>query len=156
MKAILKTYGDTKRKVFVADSFEGLPPPDERYPADKGDMHHTCKQLAISKEEVESNFKKYDLLDDKVVFIKGFFVYSLPTAPIDKLAILRMDGDMYSSTIQVFELLYDKLSIGGYLIIDDYALPGCRKAVTDFREKRGITEEMYQIDYSGVFWKKEK
>lgn len=156
MKAILKTYGDTKRRVFVADSFEGLPPPDERYPADRGDTHHTIDVLRVSKEDVEKNFKKYDLLDDNVVFIKGFFEQSLPAAPIDKLSILRLDGDMYSSTIQVLEILYDKLSIGGYLIIDDYALPGCRKAITDFREKRGITEDMYQVDYSGVFWKKQK
>ena len=154
MKGILKANNNTNRKVFVADSFEGLPPPDAKYPADARDSLHTIKFLAVSREQVESNFKRYDLLDDNVIFIKGFFENSLPKAPIDKLSILRLDGDMYSSTIQVFELLYDKLSIGGYLIIDDYSLPGCNKAVKDFRAQRNITEEIIDIDPYSCYWKK--
>jgi hypothetical protein len=154
MKGVLKVNGDNTRKVFVADSFEGLPPPDPKYPVDNGDIHHTFKYLVVSKEQVESNFKRYDLLDDNVVFLKGFFEHSLPKAPIDKLSILRLDGDMYSSTIQVLDILYDKLSIGGYLIIDDYGLDGCLKAVTDFRKQRNITEEIMPVDWTGRYWKK--
>lgn len=154
MKGILKCYGDNKRKIFAADSFEGLPPPDPKYPADKGDSHHTISFLAVPQEEVEANFRRYGLLDNNIVFVKGFFEHSIPKAPIDKLAILRLDGDMYSSTIQVLELLYDKVSIGGYIIIDDYKLPGCRKAVDDFRLQRNIKENLLAIDEFSRYWKK--
>lgn len=156
MKGLLKCHDDNIRKVFVADSFEGLPPPDPRYPADQHDILYRIKYLAVSKEQVEQNFKRYDLLDDNVIFIKGFFENSLPTAPIGKLALLRLDGDMYSSTIHVLENLYDKLSVGGYIIIDDYGLETCIKAVTDFRQKRGITEEIIKVDWTRAYWKKEK
>jgi O-methyltransferase len=153
IKGILKAYNSNK-KLFVADSFQGLPPPDPRYPADKGDIHHTIKLLAVSLEEVTENFKRYDLLDDSVVFIKGFFETSIPKAPIDKLSILRLDGDMYSSTIQVLESLYDKVSVGGYIIVDDWCIHNCRRAVNDFRTTRNITDEILNIDGYGVFWKK--
>lgn len=153
MKGILKAYNIDK-KVFVADSFEGLPPPDKHYPADKGDTHHTIKLLAVPLHEVKENFKAYDLLDENVIFIKGFFEYSIPNAPIDKLSILRLDGDMYSSTIQVLNSLYDKVSLGGYIIIDDWCLHNCRQAVLDFRSTRNITDEIVNIDGVGVFWKK--
>lgn len=155
MRGILKAYGDKNRKVYVADSFEGLPQPDVRYPVDRGDIHHTFKALAVSLEEVQGNFKRYDLLDDKVVFIKGFFEHSLPKVKFSKLSILRLDGDMYSSTIQVLNLLYDKVSKGGYIIIDDYALKGAKAATHDFREKHEITSKIIDIDGIGAYWKKE-
>ena len=153
MKGILRTYNSSK-KVFVADSFEGLPPPDPKYPADRRDNHHTIKILAVSLEEVTQNFKRYDLLDENVIFIKGFFETSIPKAPINKLSILRLDGDMYSSTIQVLESVYYKVSVGGYIIVDDWCLPNCRRAVIDFRTSRKIVDEIIEIDGVGVFWKK--
>ena len=144
MKGILKAHG-SNRKVFVADSFEGLPPPEEKYVHDRGDPHHSYKYLAVSLEEVKNNFRAYDLLDDNVIFIKGFFETSLKTAPINKLAVLRLDGDMYSSTIQVLDTLYDKVTKGGFIIIDDYTLKGARAAVIDFRDKRQIKDEIVLI-----------
>ena len=154
MKGILKVHNNTDKKIFVADSFEGLPPPDPKYTADNGDSHHKIKYLAVSKEEVEKNFKSYNLLDENVIFIKGFFEHSIPKAPITKLSILRLDGDMYSSTIQVLDALYQKLSVGGYCIIDDYGLAGCKAAVDDFRRDHNITEPLIYIDYYGRFWQK--
>jgi O-methyltransferase len=152
MQGLVK-YHKQDRRVFVADSFQGLPPPDPRYPADKGDIHHTIPYLSIDIETVKNNFRAYDLLDDNVIFVKGFFETSLKNAPIDKLCILRLDGDMYSSTIQVLEQLYDKVSPGGFVIIDDYSLEGCRKAVHDFRNIRGITNPIISIDQCGSFWR---
>jgi len=96
MKGILEAHGDTRRCLFVADSFQGLPPPNAAiYAADAGDRHHTFEQLKVSRKEVENNFKKYGLLDDRVVFLEGWFKDTLPKAPIERLAILRLDGDMY-------------------------------------------------------------
>ncbi len=156
LAGILKAHGNTDKKVFVADSFEGLPPPDaDKWPLDKGAKHHYRKDLAISLEEVKQNFKKFDLLGDNIVFVKGFFEDSLRTADIGKLSILRLDGDMYGSTMTVLEQLYHKLEIGGYLILDDWLLRGAREALLDFQQKVGIEEAFYQ-DFSGVFFQKTK
>jgi hypothetical protein len=155
MRANLAVHGDKERKVWVADSFAGLPPPDkENYPVDQDDQLHTIKQLAIPLEEVKANCAKYNMLDDRVVFLKGFFKDTLPTAPIGQLAIARLDGDMYESTIQALDALYHKLSPGGFLIVDDYALPNCRQAVHDFRGTHGISEKIEKIDDFAVFWRR--
>ena len=155
MRAALAAYAIDDRRVFVADSFEGLPKPSpDIYPADKGDRHHSMAKLVVSKEEVQNNFKEYDLLDDQVVFLKGWFKDTLPNAPIEKLAILRLDGDMYESTSDALNNLYPKLSQGGFCIIDDYFLEGCKKAVDNFREKQKINDPIQVIDWGAVYWTK--
>ena len=158
MKALLKNAGINDRIVWVADSFEGLPAPDEaNYPADKGDIHYAQKELAISKEQVQKNFEKYGLLDENVRFLKGWFKDTLPTAPIKSIALLRLDGDMYESTMDGLTNLYPKLSKGGFIIIDDWgAVPACQAAVNDYRAKYGITGEIKTIDWTGVYWRKEE
>ncbi len=155
MRAILAAFGVTDRTVWVADSFQGLPPPDaERYPADRGDDLHTVQELSISIEEVTENFKKYNLLDDQVKFLSGWFKDTLPTAPIERLALLRLDGDMYESTMDGLNALYEKLSPRGVVIVDDYGLGPCRKAVHDYREQHGVTAPLQLIDVQSqsVFW----
>jgi O-methyltransferase len=156
MRGILKTYGVRDRIVWVADSFEGLPKPDEnRYPADRGDAFHTFKELAITLEEVQDNFARYDLLDDRVRFLKGWFKDTLATAPIDRLALLRLDGDMYESTMDALTPLYPKLSRGGYVIVDDYhVVAGCKQAVEDYRAAHAITDPLREIDGVGVYWQR--
>lgn len=156
-------YNDLRvnKKVFVADSFEGLPKPNfKKYPDDKNDTHYLDENLKVSLETVKENFKKFNCLDDKVIFLKGWFKDTLPNAPIDKISILRLDGDMYESTIDALKNLYHKLSIGGYCIIDDYHHPACRKAVEDFRSGNGITEPIIKVDDNPLnevhFWIKAK
>jgi O-methyltransferase len=158
MRAVLKAHGVTNRKVWVADSFEGLPPPDpDRYPADAGDQHHSIDFLAVSLDEVKDNFSSYGLLDGQVRFLRGWFKDTLPAARIERLAILRVDGDMYESTMDELKSLYPKLSVGGYVIIDDVgAVPGSKKAVRDYREEHGITAEIETIDWTGIYWQKQK
>ena len=151
----LNKYYKENRIVYVTDSLEGLPRPDPKFLADKGDRHYTYKELAVGLDEVKENFNKYNLLDKNVKFIKGFFEHSLKNTDIKQLALLRLDGDMYSSTIQVLEALYDKVSIGGYIIVYDYALNGCKKAIDDFIKERNITSELKIIDWTGVYWIKE-
>lgn len=156
MRAILKAYGIMDRRVWAADSFQGLPYPDSgRYPEDAGDLHHGYDFLAVSLEEVQENFRRYGLLDDRVRFLKGWFRDTLPTAPIGRIAVLRLDGDMYESTWEALTTLYPKVSVGGYVIIDDYnAGRGCRAAVADYRRREGITDEIARIDWTGVFWRR--
>src|SRR5262249_28776794 len=125
MRAVLQVYGVNDRNVWVADSFEGLPKPDEKnFPDDKGIDLWAYKDLAVSVDQVKANFQRYGLLDDHVKFLVGWFKDTLPKAPIDKLAILRVDGDLYESTWEALAALYPKLSVGGYTIVDDYgAIP---------------------------------
>ncbi len=155
MRAILAAYGDTSRCVYVADSFDGLPPPNPKlYPADEG-LDLTDRGLAISLEQVKANFERYGLLDDRVKFLVGWFKDTLPTAPVERLSVIRLDGDLYESTTDALRSLYPKLSVGGYVIVDDYgAYDACRRAVEDYRAEHGITERIETIDWTGVYWRR--
>ena len=155
MRGALKAYGAHDRVVWVADSFQGLPKPDvSSYPLDAGDRNWEISELAIPLEEVEGNFRRYRLLDAQVRFLPGWFADTLPAAPIERLAILRLDGDMYGSTMETLSSMYPKLSPGGYVIIDDFALPTCAAAVRDFRERHGITDPIETIDWTGAYWQR--
>jgi len=158
MRAILKVYGDTSRKIWAVDSFEGLPHPDLlNYPEDSWYDFSEMSQLVVSLNQVQDNFRKYGLLDSQVVFLKGLFKNTLPNMPVEQISLLRLDGDYYESTIQALRSLYPKLSIGGYLIIDDYGwVPPCKKAVEDYRIEQSISDEILQIDSAGIYWKKTK
>src|SRR5205814_6734396 len=111
MRAVLKAYGVTDRKVWLADSFEGLPvPKDENDGQDLSQVDY----LKVSVEQVQANFARFGLLDDQVKFLKGWFSDTLPNRPVERLAILRLDGDLYSSTMDALRALYDRVSRGGY------------------------------------------
>jgi len=114
MKGVLAAAGNDTRRVYVADSFRGLPAPDPRYAADAGFDLHEFDELAVGVQAVRANFERYGLLDDNVKFLVGWFTETLPTAPMEKLAVLRLDGDMYESTMTALTHLYPKLQGGGY------------------------------------------
>ena len=156
MRGILAAHGIRDRRVFVADSFRGLPLPDtSRYPADTGADLHTYSCLAVSRDQVRANFERYGLLDEQVQFLAGWFKDTLPTAPIKKLAVARLDGDLYESTMDALVHLYPKLSPGGFLVVDDYTcFPYCRQAVDDYRATHGISEPIQAIDWSGIYWRR--
>lgn len=157
MRAVLSAYGDEKRSVWLCDSFEGVPPPDTaHYEADKGiKLHRAAGVLAVPQAQVKSNFERYGLLDDRVRFVPGWFKDTLQDAPIDRISVLRLDGDLYESTIQALDALYPRLSSGGFCIIDDYhAIDACRQAVADYRTAHGITAPIEEIDGTGVLWRK--
>lgn len=157
MKAVLKELKITDKILWLADSFQGLPKPKKKYVIDELSSLHKQRILKVSKEEVEENFRLYDLLDDQVKFIEGWFDETLPKAPIQKLSLLRLDGDLYESTIIALESLYPKLAIGGFVIIDDYnAFQFCKKAVLDYRLTNDINENMIEIDNEAIFWRKQK
>lgn len=156
MRGILRAYGITDRKVYVADSFAGLPPPDaEKYPADEGSPLHLWPGLVVSLDEVKAHFAQFGLLDDQVSFVKGWFRDTLPELRDHAWAVIRLDGDLYESTMDSLENLYPALSPGGWLIVDDYGeIPACRQAVSDYRERNGITEPIVKIDWTGVCWQR--
>jgi hypothetical protein len=155
MRGILAAHAVKNRTVWVADSFAGLPEPDETlYPADKGDTHYTSDELRASLDEVKDNFQRFGLLDEQVAFLPGWFKDTLPQAPIEHLSVLRLDGDMYGSTMETLQALYARVSRGGFIIVDDYILPGCRRAVDDFREQRRIEEPLHDVDGAAAYWKR--
>lgn len=154
MRAILKAQGITDRAVWAADSFAGVPAPDGRHPEDKGDRHHTFLELKVPLDEVKRNFEVYGLLDDQVRFLPGLFRDTLPAAPIERIALLRLDGDLYGSTMDALENLYPKVSAGGFVIVDDWNLRGAQKAVKDYRAAHGSVEELQEVDRFAVYWRK--
>ncbi|MEE3353444.1 MAG: TylF/MycF/NovP-related O-methyltransferase [Actinomycetota bacterium] len=156
MRGALAAWGDEARSVWVADSFQGLPPPDAvAWPADEGVDLSGEETLAVPRSVVEANFARYGLLDDRVRFLEGWFADTLPTAPIGGLALLRLDGDLYQSTWEALEHLYPKLSVGGIVIVDDHgAFEPCRRAVADYREQYDITDEIVPVDWTGVWWRR--
>jgi O-methyltransferase len=158
MRGVLKALGDTSRRVWACDSFEGLPRADPgRYPMDAGDPHWTFAELAVSLDEVQANFARYGLLDEQVRFLPGWFRDTLPGAPIDRISVLRLDGDMYESTWVALEALYPKLARGGYVVVDDYLnIAACRAAVDDFRRANAITDAIHEIDWTGVYWRRSR
>ena len=156
MRGILAAYGVTDRCVWVADSFEGLPTPDGRqYPADDGVDLSGVGILKVDVDRVRANFDRYGLLDDQVQFLEGWFRDTLPNAPIESLAVIRLDGDLYESTADALAALYPKLSPGGFVIVDDYgAFEPCCRAVDDYRAAHGIDDPIEEVDWTGVCWRR--
>lgn len=157
MRGVLEAHGIKTRRVFVADSFAGLPKPNpDAYPADKRDKLFQFSELAVSLDQVKENFGKYGLLNEQVVFLEGLFSETLPRLTDEKFAIIRLDGDMYESTMDALTNLYDRLSPGGYCIVDDYGgLRNCRKAVHDFLDSRSLRPTIKPVDDTVVWWQKQ-
>jgi hypothetical protein len=158
LRGLQVAFGQTDRRVWLADSFEGLPPPahevDRAWDLDWSEGKQPW--LACDLAAVQDNFRTYGLLDDGVRWLQGWFSDTLPSAPVERLAILRADADLYQSTREILESLYDRVSPGGFVIIDDYgAIEACRHAVDTFRAERGIADPLRRIDWTGVYWRRE-
>jgi len=158
MRATLDSLGDDGRTVFVADSFQGFPEVD-RHPRDGYDLGAdlaACDFLAVPLEEVRDSFARFGL-NRGVSFVPGFFEDTLPALGARSWSIVRLDGDTYDATRSSLEALYPGLSVGGYLIADDYLqIDPCRQAVDDFRRQHGITEPLVEVDWSCARWRRER
>lgn len=135
------------KKVWLVDSFEGFPDlNDMKYKAD-WDPHKKGTPirenlLGISVEEVESVFKEFG---ETATCIKGNVSDTLKpeVCPIEKIALLRVDVDSYSGTLEVLEYLYPKVVKGGMIILDDANLESARTAILHFLEKENIPPIAY-------------
>ena len=156
MRGLLKDQGITDRDVWVVDSFQGVTPADlVTYPQDTP-IRDLCESvlLAIPQDRVRTNFESYGLLDEQVHFLEGWFADTLP-GPLGDIAVLRLDGDLYKSTMETLNALYSHVSPGGYVIIDDYfCIAACGEAVDDFRRANDITETLHQADFTAAYWRK--
>jgi len=156
MRGLLAANSIADRKIYAVDSFAGLPPPNPAlYPADAGLHFEGIADLTVSLDQVKENFARYGLLDDQVVFVKGWFKDTLPSLDAGPFALIRLDGDLYESTYVALEALYPRLSPGGFVIVDDFnAVAACRQAVLDYRGKMGITANMHEPDWTSCWWRK--
>lgn len=150
MQAALKELNHNKA-IYAFDSFEGIPLAgvyDDQQPGIGAIQHNPNspeRDRLISSgitvhdlESVKRNLINMDLDISNIHFIKGWFQDTLPewASRIEAISLLRLDGDLYESTLVCLRYLYDKVSEGGIVIIDDFALPGCRKAIYDFFEEK--------------------
>jgi hypothetical protein len=176
MRGVLKAHGSTDRAVWVADSFtakypatdehgiteksytspgiEGLRLGESAYPQEFKDKMALLRE-GTSYEAVRDRFARYDLLDGQVKFLPGWFSETLPTAPIERLALLRLDGDFYDATHDALTAFYPKVSTGGWVIVDDYdTFSECRQAVHDYLGAMNIAVDIVPIDDEAVYWQK--
>lgn len=155
MAALAKFFNYQKR-VWVCDSFQGMPPVNKDCPYETTD-YSEFTNLAVSVKDVANAFSLYRLLD-YATFVEGWFSRTTPADKVDTLSVLRLDSDYYESTKVLLETLYPKLSEGGWCIVDDYdCVPGCNKAVDDYLAEHGIVGPFYRMNNDvgmGVYWKK--
>lgn len=177
MRGVLAAHGDAGRRVWAADSFRGFPTGGEggvtarsfRSPelvrgvaelaADPGALTALAARFGrgTSLAEVRDHFARYGLLDDRVRFLEGWFRDTLPAAPIGRLALLRVDADLYDPTLSALTWLHPRLSRGGYAVVDDYGtFAECREAVHDYLAAAGVEAALERVDGEAVFWRKEE
>ena len=153
-KAVLAANGDTKRTVWLADSFAGLPA--ATLPQD-ADFDYFSKQeiLTAPYQRVQDAFEWHGLLDDRVRFLPGWFKDTLGDPGIGDLAVLRCDGDLYESTMDTLRPLYPKVRPGGFVIVDDYGIvEACKVAVDEYRAQHGIGDPLLDLDGWGWYWRR--
>ena len=163
MRALLN-MDRCNRQYWAFDSFEGFPAPQEE-DGEGGLNVGKAGGYAATQAEFEANMRTFRAWDDtRVHATKGWFNESIPTvaAAIGDIAFLRLDGDLYASTMDVLQLLYDQVSPGGLVYFDDWgSFNGCRRAIEAFRVERNVTSPINWIrEYPGdgveaVWWLKE-
>jgi hypothetical protein len=139
------------RKIWLFDTFDGLPAPTVDDPDfELADLFTgTC---VGTLDEVGELFRRLNVANN-VEFVKGLFQQTLPAAPISRIAVLHIDGDWYESVRACLDSLYDQVVPGGVIQLDDYGYwKGARKAVDEFLDQRGIQTPLHRLDYSGRFF----
>jgi cephalosporin hydroxylase len=161
LRGYLEAHFMANRQVWVADAFRGSPRSDSGVPAnDDRELPVPgggtgFPLLLADLNMVRDGFARFDLLDDRVRFVQGDLVDTLPDAPIEQIALLRIGDGLGDSVGDVLDELYDKLAIGGLVVVDDYADDACRQAVDEFRARRGVHEDLERVDWAAAWWRKQ-
>jgi O-methyltransferase len=162
--AVMTMAASPQRKVWLFDSFEGLPEPTPEdgamaveYAGHRaGGALEPIGQCVGPLDVVkELFFRKLALDPARVAIRQGWFQDTLPAArhEIGPIAVLRLDGDWYDSTRVCLENLYDLVIPGGFVLIDDYGYwEGCRRAVDEFIAARRLAVQLIPVDDSGVWF----
>ena len=161
--ALMAYIAGDNNKIYGFDSFEGMPNVTEKDLGDynKSDVYNDYGGVGCNLSGgIESVFNTFQILDvdmKNVILIKGFFKDTLNVSEnienIKEIGVLRLDGDWYESTMIGLDKLYDKVVIGGAIIIDDYGhFIGAKRATDEFRTKRNISAPLIQTDYTEHYW----
>lgn len=155
----LRALGDTSRRLFLYDTFEGMSEPTERDQTLFGvsartildlDQRGTGYWCYASLEDVQANLRSTGYPEDKLVYVRGKVEETIPGRLPERIALLRLDTDWYESTKHELEHLYPLLSPGGILIIDDYGhWQGAREAVDEFLARTRTPLFLHRVDYTG-------
>jgi len=158
----LAALGSTQRSLYLFDTYEGLPRPDEQkdidiwgnraidgwLPRSVGEEKSHWAEASI--EEVRANLLSTGYPASRINFVKGMVERTIPDAAPERIALLRLDTDWYASTRHELEHLFQRLSVRGVLILDDYGhFRGARAAVDEFFQDHGIPILLHRVDYSG-------
>ena len=134
------------RRLFLADSFEGIPLPRTKRGKRIDTTSSWPTRYEATESQVHSTLRRYGYFDDeRVALVPGFFNVSLPAAPIRQLALVHIDADAYESVKDALEALYPKLVPGGHVVIDDFHLPGVRAAVHEYRAAHRVSESLLPV-----------
>jgi hypothetical protein len=137
------------REVFALDSFQGLPDPGARDSA--RDHALVEKSRLVAAEPIARD--TFSRQPGAVHVVAGWFADTVPTLPVERIAVLRLDGDLYESTMVCLEHLFPKVAPGGLVFIDDYEfLDGCTRAVHDYLSRHERTEAIQRIPRSMTTW----
>lgn len=158
--AMMKYSAGKNNLIFGFDSFDGMPAITDK---DLGDYNKSCPKkwvnvkLCDSITEVSNTFAKLNISMDNVTLVKGYFNDTLTIKEnvdsLGEIAVLRLDGDWYASTKICLDTLYDKVVVGGVIIIDDYGhFIGAKRATDEFRLQRNITSPLLKTDYTEFYW----
>jgi O-methyltransferase len=140
------------RHVWLLDSFAGLPPATDRDGGRAAEYTGLCAGSPVRVREVLS---RVGVPDAAVSLVPGWFQDTLPSLMVESIAILHIDADWYDSVLLVLDRLYDRVSPGGFVVLDDYGYwEGCQRAWDDFRAKRGITVDLVDVDGVGAYFQK--
>jgi hypothetical protein len=155
----LLALGATDRRLFLYDTFEGMTEPDPTVDVDSSGnkavndwteiQRRGVKWSSASIEEVREVIAGSGYPMDKVVLVKGPVENTIPGTVPDRISLLRLDTDWYSSTKHEIEHLYPRLSVHGVLILDDYGhYRGARRAVDEYFDRAGKRPFLNRVDYS--------
>jgi len=147
MGLALKAAG-SGRPLWVLDTFEGMPPPTSDDPDWKIASLYTGK-VRGDLREVQALFQRLGIAD-RCKLVKGLFAETLSKCDAESIAVLHLDCDWYESVKVCIDHLYDRVSRGGIIQIDDYGhWQGARKAVDEFLRRRSINVGLQRLDYTG-------
>jgi hypothetical protein len=141
------------RRLWLYDTFGKMPAPGEHDHDHagrevKGWEHTMLGDSGLSLPEVQAAMTSTGYPPDRVSYVPGLIEQTVPASAPDRIALLRLDTDWYSSTRYELEHLYPRLETGGVLIVDDYGhLAGARKAVDDYFAGEPIL--LTRVDFSG-------
>lgn len=160
-------WGKSRRTLRGFDSFQGLPRPrlDKDYGADiqeffkvsEGQSDGALIPINALEADISAPLRILEEVGypkENVKFHAGWFQETVPKVNIEKIAVLRLDGDFYDSYAVPLEYLYDRVTLGGFIVIDDWVLRGCREAVADFFAKRQLAPYLSHVDGSVRYFRK--